>query len=85
VGWFSGRLVRLVACAFYDDHDGCNPPHDAIARHAVQLLDVRGEPRPYFILETVTGTHIPLYSMAEQDGDAGQRPPDSVPVRFVTF
>jgi hypothetical protein len=53
VGWFSGRLVRLVARAFYDDHDGCNPPHDADAQHAVQLLDVNGEPRPYFNLETL--------------------------------
>jgi hypothetical protein len=47
VGWFSGRLVRLVARAFYDDHHGCQPPHDADARHAAQLLDIRGEPRPY--------------------------------------
>ncbi|PWZ24128.1 Ubiquitin carboxyl-terminal hydrolase 21 [Zea mays] len=29
--------------------------------------------------ETLTGARIPLYSMAEQDGDAGQMPPDSVP------
>ncbi|AQK91761.1 Phytanoyl-CoA dioxygenase, partial [Zea mays] len=72
-------LVRLVAYAFYDDHYRCNPPHDAIVRYAVQLFDIRGEPRPYFILEIVTGAHIPLYSMAEQDGNAGQRPPDSVP------
>jgi hypothetical protein len=45
--------VRLVARAFYDDHDGCNPPHDANTRYAVQLLDVCGEPRPYVILETL--------------------------------